>query len=189
MTAKKDQTVPVGRTIVLFNKPYGVLSQFTDASGRATCADYVTVPGVYPCGRLDRDSEGLLVLTNDGQLKHRLSHPDEGVSKCYWVQVDGDPSVAACEALAAGVQLKDGMTAPARCRVMDTPPSLWPRDPPVRFRREIPTRWLELTLKEGRNRQVRRMCAAVGYPVLRLIRYRVGSWTIDGLPTGAVRVL
>ena len=172
---------------LLFNKPYGVLSQFTDGAGRPTCADYIDQPGVYCCGRLDRDSEGLLVLTDDGRLQHRLSDPQHKVSKCYWVQVEGVPDAAALERLRTGVELKDGLTAPAGAEPMAEPDSLWPRDPPIRERRSIPTHWLRLTISEGRNRQVRRMCAAVGYPVLRLIRYRVGSWTIDGLPSGTVR--
>lgn len=172
------------RRVLLLNKPYNVLSQFTDADGRPTLRDYVATEGVYPCGRLDRDSEGLLVLTDDGALQHRLSHPEAKVSKCYWAQVEGEPTEAALQSLRAGVLLKDGMTLPARCRRMETPQPLWPRDPPIRVRRRIPDTWLELTLSQGRNRQVRRMCAAVGYPVLRLIRYRVGSWTIDGLESG-----
>ncbi|MEM1436704.1 MAG: pseudouridine synthase [Pseudomonadota bacterium] len=180
-------SVPSPRRILLFNKPYGVLSQFTDAAGRPTCADYITLPGVYCCGRLDRDSEGLLVLTNDGRLQHRLSDPRHKVSKCYWVQVEGVPEAGALEQLRAGVELKDGLTAQAGAEVMATPEVLWPRDPPIRERRAIPTSWLRLTISEGRNRQVRRMCAALGYPVLRLIRYRVASWTLDALPSGAVR--
>lgn len=177
------------RRIVLFNKPYGVLCQFRDSNGRPTLADYISEPGVYACGRLDRDSEGLLVLTNDGALQHRLSHPDHKVSKCYWAQVEGEPDAAAVAALAGGVELKDGPTLPARCERQPPPPWLWPREPPIRVRQQISDSWLELTIKEGRNRQVRRMGAAVGHPVLRLIRYRVGSWTLDGLAPGAVQVL
>ena len=175
------------RRILLFNKPYGVLSQFTDSQGRKTCAQYINEPGVHPCGRLDRDSEGLLVLTNDGALQHRLANPSMGASKSYWVQVEGEPTEEALAQLSAGIELKDGPTRPARIERMAEPTDLWERTPPIRVRQAIPTRWLTVTLKEGRNRQVRRMCAAVGFPVLRLIRYRVGSWTIDGLPNGAVR--
>ncbi len=177
------------RRIILFNKPFNVLSQFTDAEGRATLRSYIQERGVYPCGRLDRDSEGLLVLTNDGALQHRLSHPDAKVSKSYWVQVEGLPEESALQRLRDGLLLKDGMTLPAKCRPMLEPRALWPRDPPIRERRHIPTSWLELVLHEGRNRQVRRMCAAIGYPVLRLIRYRVASWTIDGLASGHSRVI
>jgi 23S rRNA pseudouridine2457 synthase len=177
------------RRIVLFNKPWGVLCQFRDSDGRPTLADYIDEPGVYACGRLDRDSEGLLILTNDGALQHRLSHPEHKVSKCYWAQVEGEPDAAAVAALAGGVELKDGPTLPARCEQTGAPPWLWDREPPIRVRPTVSDSWLCLTLTEGRNRQVRRMCAAVGYPVLRLIRYRVGSWTLDGLGSGAVRRL
>lgn len=170
--------------IILLNKPYDVLCQFTDAQGRRTLADFVPVKDVYPAGRLDRDSEGLVVLTDDGALQARISDPRHRMSKTYWVQVEGVPDQASIDALSQGVELKDGRTRPARARLMDEPPVLWRRDPPIRERKHIPTAWLELTLSEGRNRQVRRMTAAVGYPTLRLIRYRVGSWTIDGLGPG-----
>ena len=175
--------------LILFNKPYGVLSQFTDADGRETLADYISEPGVYPAGRLDRDSEGLLVLTDDGQLQHKISHPQHKLTKCYWVQVEGEPTELAIRSLRDGVVLKDGATAPAKVRRIGEPFGLWPRNPPVRFRKQIADSWIEITIAEGRNRQVRRMTAAVGYPTLRLIRYRVGSWTIDGLGIGEVRVL
>ncbi|WP_018867776.1 MULTISPECIES: pseudouridine synthase [unclassified Thioalkalivibrio] len=174
--------------IVLFHKPWGVLPQFTDPEGRPTLADYIEIPGVYPAGRLDRDSEGLMVLTDDGRLNARLTQPRHKTSKTYWVQVEGEPDDAALAALREGVELKDGLTRPAKVERMD-PPDLPERDPPVRFRRHIPTRWLAITLREGRNRQVRRMTAAVGHPTLRLVRYRVGSWTLDGLARGEVRVL
>ena len=175
--------------IVLFNKPYGVLTQFTDAQGRPTLADYIDLPGVYPAGRLDRDSEGLLVLTDDGRLQHRLTHPRHRLAKTYWVQVEGEPDADALRRLRQGVMLKDGRTRPARVARMEEPPGLWPRDPPIRYRRHIPVCWLALTLREGRNRQVRRMTAAVGHPTLRLIRYRIGDWTLDGLPPGRWRAV
>ena len=169
--------------ILLFNKPWGVLTQFTDPGGRPTLADYIPVPGVYAAGRLDRDSEGLVVLTDDGRLQARLSDPRHHTSKTYWVEVEGVPANGALQALREGVELRDGSTRPARVEPID-PPEIWPRDPPVRVRRHIPTQWLALTLTEGRNRQVRRMTAAVGHPTLRLIRYRVASWTLDGLAPG-----
>ncbi|MCU7554391.1 pseudouridine synthase [Alteromonas sp. ASW11-19] len=169
--------------IVLFNKPFQVLSQFTDGEGRQTLKDFIDVPDVYAAGRLDRDSEGLLVLTNDGKLQHKLAHPEAKTSKTYWVQVEGEPNYAAVNSLARGVELKDGMTLPAKVKRIDPPP-VWDRYPPVRFRQSIPTSWLSITITEGRNRQVRRMTAKVGHPTLRLIRYRVGSWTIDGIDNG-----
>jgi 23S rRNA pseudouridine2457 synthase len=176
------------RTVILFNKPYNVLSQFTDGSGRPTLADYVNAPGFYAAGRLDRDSEGLLVLTNDGVLNARITQPRNAMSKTYWVQVEGAPGEGALEQLRHGVALKDGVTRPARVAVMDEP-GVWPRVPPIRYRATIPTTWLAITISEGRNRQIRRMTAAVGHPTLRLIRYRVGSWTTDGLLPGESRRL
>ena len=175
--------------IILFNKPYDVLTQFTDRAGRGTLASFLSAPGFYPAGRLDRDSEGLVVLTNDRQLAHRITHPDNKMSKAYWVQVEGRPSDEALQPLRDGVDLKDGRTLPAKARCIDTPAALWPRDPPVRIRKSVPDQWLLLTITEGRNRQVRRMCAAAGFPVLRLIRYRVGSWTIDGIAPGEHRAI
>ncbi|MGE4611397.1 MAG: rRNA large subunit pseudouridine synthase E [Paracoccaceae bacterium] len=174
--------------IILFNKPFNVLSQFTDkgteGSSRQTLSDFIDVPDVYAAGRLDKDSEGLLVLTDDGRLQNRISDPKHKTAKTYWVQVEGIPDVAALTALQKGVKLKDGMTAPAKIRAMDEPATLWPRTPPVRFRKTVADSWLEITITEGRNRQVRRMTAAVGHPTLRLIRYRVGDWTIDGIVNG-----
>ncbi|MEI6560353.1 MAG: rRNA large subunit pseudouridine synthase E [Rhodospirillaceae bacterium] len=174
--------------IILFNKPFNVLSQFTDAEhGRATLAPYIPVPGVVAAGRLDRDSEGLLVLTDDGALQARIADPRHKRPKVYWAQVEGVPTAEALERLRRGVVLNDGPTRPAQARVIAEPAALWPREPPIRFRAAIPTAWLELTLCEGRNRQVRRMTAAVGMPTLRLIRYAVGAWRLDGLAPGAWR--
>lgn len=175
-------------TLVLFNKPHGVLTRFTDDAGRPTLADHIRVPNVYPCGRLDADSEGLLVLTDDGRLQHRLSDPRHKQPKTYWAQVEGIPDAAAIARLAAGVVLRDGLTAPARARVL-APPALWERDPPIRYRAAIPTAWIELVIHEGRNRQVRRMTAAVGFPTLRLVRWSVGPWTLEGLGPGEWRSL
>lgn len=174
--------------VVLLNKPYDVLCQFTDGEGRATLADFVRTPGVYPCGRLDRDSEGLVVLTDDGALQHALSHPSRGKEKGYWAQVEGAPTPAVCAALAAGVPLDGALTAPARCRIIEAPP-IWPRDPPIRVRAQIPDTWLELQLTEGKNRQVRRMTAAVGHPTLRLIRFAVGPLALGALAPGEARTL
>lgn len=175
--------------IILFNKPYNVLSQFTDDAKRPCLADYIPIPGVYAAGRLDLDSEGLLVLTNNGALQHKISHPAAKLSKTYWVQVEGQPTSQSLAPLRQGLMLKDGPCAPVKWQLglpIDSD-QLWPRDPPIRTRRTIPTSWLTLTLTEGRNRQVRRMCAALGFPVLRLIRYRVGSWTVDGIACGTWR--
>lgn len=170
--------------LVLFNKPYGVLSQFTDTSGRPTLKHFFADQLIYPAGRLDFDSEGLLLLTDDGQLQHRISDPRFKQPKTYWVQVDGKISDEAIRQLQAGITLKDGPTRPASARRMEEPENLWLRDPPVRYRAAIPTSWLELTISEGRNRQVRRMTAAVGFPTLRLIRAKIGNWELGNLQPG-----
>jgi 23S rRNA pseudouridine2457 synthase len=177
--------------LILFNKPYGVLPQFTDrgtVTPRPTLSAFIDVPGVYPAGRLDLDSEGLLLLTDDGRLQARIADPRFKLPKTYLVQVEGDPTEASLDQLRRGVLLKDGMTRPAEVELLPTPPELlWPRDPPVRFRKSVPDRWLRLTIREGRNRQVRRMTAAIGHPTLRLVRWRVGDWTLDGLRPGEWR--
>ena len=164
-----------------------VLSQFTDEKGRATLSDFITDNQVYPAGRLDYDSEGLLVLTSDNILKQKITQPNLGFSKTYFVQVEGSPKEEQLEPLKEGILLRDGMTLPAKYRLHQngwSPPNLWERNPPIRFRKTIPTTWLEITISEGRNRQVRRMMAELGFPVLRLIRFRVGSWTLDGIDPG-----
>jgi 23S rRNA pseudouridine2457 synthase len=169
--------------VLLLNKPFGVLSTFTDSEGRATLADFIDVPGVYAAGRLDRDSEGLLVLTDDGVLQHRISHPGHGKEKGYWVQIEGAIDETALAQLRVGVVIKGQKTRPARARVIETP-EIWLRHPPVRFRKTIPTCWLELYLQEGMNRQVRRMTAAVGHPTLRLVRFQVGAYSLGELAPG-----
>jgi 23S rRNA pseudouridine2457 synthase len=176
-------------TVVLFNKPFGVLSQFGPSTSRPTLGAFLPMRDVYPAGRLDADSEGLLVLTADGRLQHRISDPRHRLAKLYWVEVEGIPDEAALARLSSGVKLREHTTRPAQVTLSPAPSWLWPRDPPVRFRRHIPTRWLEITWREGRNRQVRHMTAAVGYPTLRLIRFAVGEWTLAGLAPGQWRVL
>jgi 23S rRNA pseudouridine2457 synthase len=173
--------------LILLNKPYQVLCQFTDPDGRATLADYVDSPGVYPAGRLDFDSEGLLVLTDDGRLQARISQPKSKVRKVYWAQIEGTPDDEQIKALRGGVKLKDGVARAVAARPIEQPPALWDRDPPIRYRKTVTDSWIEVTLAEGRNRQVRRMTAAVGLPTLRLIRVAVGPWTLDGLAPGESR--
>jgi 23S rRNA pseudouridine2457 synthase len=175
--------------LILFNKPYGVLSQFTDKgseNARATLSDHIDVAGVYPAGRLDRDSEGLLLLTDDGRLQARISDPKHKLPKTYLVQVEGNVTDVALAALRTGVRLKDGITLPAEVEPIDDP-QLWPRDPPIRVRQTVPDSWIKLTIREGRNRQVRRMTAAVGFPTLRLVRWSIGDWSVEGLAPGEWR--
>ena len=174
--------------LILLNKPYLVLCQFTDAEGRPTLADYLPIPDVYPAGRLDYDSEGLVLLTDHGPLQHLIADPRHKLPKTYWVQVEGEPTAEALHRLRRGVELKDGPTLPAQAELMASP-DVWPRTPPIRERKHIPTSWLRLTITEGRNRQVRRMTAAVGYPTLRLIRWAVGPWTLEGLAPGEWRAV
>ncbi len=172
--------------LVLFNKPFHVLSQFTDKENRRTLAEFINDPSLHVCGRLDFDSEGLLLLTDSGALKHQITHPSNNKYKTYWVQVEGTITTEAIQHLQQGVQLKDGMTRPSKARVID-PPSIWERDPPIRDRKSIPTSWLELSISEGKNRQVRRMTAAVGYATLRLIRAQIDQWSLDRLKPGEKR--
>ena len=175
------------KVLILVNKPYRVLCQFTDPDGRATLADFVDSPGVYPAGRLDFDSEGLLILTDDGRLQARISQPSSKLAKHYWVQVEGEANDAHRQALLNGVKLKDGRASAERVAVIPEPEFLWPRHPPIRERKNIPTSWLDLVITEGRNRQVRRMTAAAGLPALRLVRHRIGPWSLERLKSGESR--
>lgn len=170
--------------LIAFNKPFNVLCQFTDPGGRPTLADFVKVKDIYPAGRLDYDSEGLVLLTDDGRLQKRIADPRHKIKKTYLAQVENFPDDTALALLRRGVELNDGKTAPAQARIIEEPDWLWPRDPPIRYRRAIPTAWLEITITEGRNRQVRRMTAAVGHPTLRLVRTAIGEWSLDGLQPG-----
>lgn len=174
--------------LVLFNKPFGVLTQFTDPQNRPTLAQYIPIKDVYPAGRLDKDSEGLVILTNDGKLQHQIANPEFKLEKTYLVQVEGKPTEAAMNRLQLGVELKDGITKSAQARIIP-PPDVWERDPPIRQRESIPTTWVEIKVIEGRNRMVRRMTAAVGFPTLRLIRTAIGEWQLDGLAPGEYKVL
>ncbi len=185
------QVVPRMAKVVMLNKPYDVLCQFTDNQGRKTLSDYIketTLKGFYPAGRLDRDSEGLVLLTDNGQLQHRIAHPDKKLAKTYWVQVEGEPTFADIALLQSGVELNDGITKPAKAILIKPPPKIWPRIPPIRKRDSIPTQWIELILTEGRNRQVRRMTAAIGCPTLRLIRASIGHWTLEGIEPGKYHI-
>jgi len=174
--------------IILFNKPFDVLCQFTDEQDRKTLADFIKQKNIYAAGRLDRDSEGLLVLTDDGRLQNKITDPKNKMPKTYWVQVEGEITDDAITQLKKGVKLKDGLTKPAKAKIITEPEQLWPRNPPIRERKNIPTSWLELTITEGRNRQVRRMTAATGFPTLRLIRYSIGKWTINNINNGEYRI-
>jgi 23S rRNA pseudouridine2457 synthase len=170
--------------LILFNKPYGVVCQFSPSGNRLTLKDFVTINDIYPAGRLDADSEGLIILTDDGQLQRQISHPNHKLPKIYLAQVEGIPTEIALRNLRTGIVLKDGPTLPADVRLIVQPPNLWPRQPPIRFRKNIPSAWIEVILREGRNRQLRRMTAAIGHPTLRLIRWQIGDWSLTGLKPG-----
>lgn len=175
--------------LVLLNKPFGVICQFSPDEKHPTLAEFIPVKNIYPAGRLDHDSEGLLLLTDDGKLQHKITHPKNKMPKTYWVQVDGEITEQALNQLRKGIELKDGKTRPAEAHRINEPENLWPRDPPIRYRKNIPTSWIELTIREGRNRQVRRMTAATGFPTLRLIRYSIGKWNINNIKPGSYKVI
>ena len=170
--------------LILFNKPHGVICQFSPSGDKPTLKNYINIPGVYPAGRLDTDSEGLLLLTDDGVLQARIADPRYKLMKVYWAEVEGIPTIADLKPLHAGVNLGDFVALPAQARLISAPPELWPRDPPVRFRKDIPTQWLEIGIHEGKNRQIRRMTAKIGFPTLRLIRAAIGDWRLDNIPLG-----
>ena len=181
LTTKRNKSIS---SLIVFNKPFGVLSQFTDPDGARTLAEFINQPEFYAAGRLDKDSEGLLLLTNKGALQAKIADPKHKMPKSYWVQVEGAPKEEDLQRLREGVTLKDGPTKPADVELIEEPDGLWPRNPPVRFRKTVPDRWLNITLREGKNRQVRRMTAAIGHPTLRLIRHRIGPYSLDGLKQG-----